>query len=101
MEQRVDYQKSVLNSYQEKNYVKTLTLIDDCPVSKVRESSYYRVLRAVCLVNLGIDIESAHRILDEVLLEVIWLKHCLNSFFYLNLSTLRKMKTNSRFLPKD
>lgn len=65
----MDYQNSVLSSYQEKNFVKCLNLIEKCPISRIRDCSiHYKILKATCLVNLGIDIEKAHRILDEVLI---------------------------------
>jgi tetratricopeptide (TPR) repeat protein len=63
----MDYQTAVLESYQEKNFLRCLTLIDDCPVKKAKDSPHYRVLKAACFVNLGIQRELTHRILDEVL----------------------------------
>lgn len=63
----MDYQSAVLVNYREKNFLKCLSLIEDCPIEKVRISSHYKVLKATCLVRLGIEIETAHILLDEVL----------------------------------
>jgi tetratricopeptide (TPR) repeat protein len=36
-------------------------------VEEARESPHYKVLKAICLSNLGIEFDKAHRILDELL----------------------------------
>lgn len=63
----MDHQQTVLKCYQAKEYMKVLNLIEECPIQLIRNSFPYKILKATCFVNLGIEIETAHSILDEVL----------------------------------
>lgn len=63
----MDYQQAVLENYQQKNFLKCLTLIEDCPVAKAKESPHYKVLKAACYINLHIHVDLTHQILDELL----------------------------------
>lgn len=62
----MDHQKKVFLNYQQKNYEVCLNLINEGPES-IRVSSHYKVLKAACFVNLNLNFDKAHQILDEVL----------------------------------
>lgn len=62
----MDHQKNLFLNYQQKNFSICLNLIEAAPET-ARNSSHYKVLKAVCLVNLNKKFDEAHHILDQVL----------------------------------
>lgn len=62
----MNHQAKVILSYEQENFQVCLNLIAESPAA-IRYSSHYKILTAICLVNLRLRFEEAHSIIDEVI----------------------------------